>query len=764
MALTLPRVLAGPLVRRVSPQQVHLWIATSERFAVTAEIFTLPKSQSVRASVLQDAKLRAKYLHGDTSRKGAWSRTVRLGKRLFVSLCRVTPLPAKKSFPQDELLFYDLRLDGNDLSQFGLLGTAGGIAYPGAPLPAFFIPERLTTLLHGSCHKLHGEGADARTYVDHLIQQKFEEPAERPAVLLLTGDQIYADDVAEELSRQLAEVANALLGYDELLPGRPRTLTNLQPGERRIIATDPSWCGFTSSESDHHTLGFGEFASLHLLSWGPDVWTGLTIRQRDLMNARAASTDVRRALANITTYMIFDDHDVTDDWNLDPAWKARVNSLAVGRRVIANALAAYWAFQGWGNNPDVFDSTFVRSLEQHLAGPARPRKFDDLLWGHRRWMYSTPTNPVILALDLRTRRAATRRPPAAAEPLELRHNSYEEKEIRNVLARSGFKKQQPLIVISSLPVIGFAPVEALQLLKLAPTQNPAPDASLLDSALGLVRAWQLPKEDEIGVDWEGWPMSRTGRPRVLRFLKNVVQPSQCIFLSGDVHYGFAASGVFIEPKVSNELALLQLTASSLKNQDSSTLKNEGLGRNIRNWSFGRELRKGIEYVFGAELSDVPVLQMGWGWETTDPAPHSGRMKEIIDELSSIRQRLMMLAGNDPERQRLMARQNVLLEELSRLKALLADLPVVLTSAQADVLAIQEAPSWMLFYNYTPFSPRNQMAVGLTNIGLIRLDLPDRITHRLVSPMNGAFRVLEQLLTGIPNVDYSKSLIPKGAIP
>ena len=33
---------------------------------------------------------------------------------------------------------------------------------------------------------------------------------------------------------------------------------------------------------------------------------------------------VRRALANVPTYMVVDDHDVTDDWNLGRAWRDRV--------------------------------------------------------------------------------------------------------------------------------------------------------------------------------------------------------------------------------------------------------------------------------------------------------------------------------------------------------------------------------------------------------------------------------------------------------
>src|SRR4029078_4567224 len=38
---------------------------------------------------------------------------------------------------------------------------------------------------------------------------------------------------------------------------------------------------------------------------------------------------VQRALANVSTYMILDDHDVTDDFFLNPIWRRRV----LGRRL-----------------------------------------------------------------------------------------------------------------------------------------------------------------------------------------------------------------------------------------------------------------------------------------------------------------------------------------------------------------------------------------------------------------------------------------------
>jgi hypothetical protein len=60
---------------------------------------------------------------------------------------------------------------------------------------------------------------------------------------------------------------------------------------------------------------------------------------------------IRRVLANIPTYMVFDDHDVTDDWNLNPQWVGRVQNTPLGVTTIRNALVSYALFQDWGNDP-----------------------------------------------------------------------------------------------------------------------------------------------------------------------------------------------------------------------------------------------------------------------------------------------------------------------------------------------------------------------------------------------------------------------------
>ena len=58
---------------------------------------------------------------------------------------------------------------------------------------------------------------------------------------------------------------------------------------------------------------------------------------------------VRRALANIPTYMIFDDHEVTDDWNMTREFCNEVYGTELGLRIVQNATGAYALCQHWGN-------------------------------------------------------------------------------------------------------------------------------------------------------------------------------------------------------------------------------------------------------------------------------------------------------------------------------------------------------------------------------------------------------------------------------
>lgn len=117
---------------------------------------------------------------------------------------------------------------------------------------------------------------------------------------------------------------------------------------------------------------------------------------------------MRKLLANIPTYMIFDDHDVTDDWNITGSWYDGVRESPLGRRIVSNALAAYWAFQGWGNDPDNFDKDLILTITQHLNDDSDHgnigERYDLHTWKSRGWGFSVPTDPLIIAMDSRTQR------------------------------------------------------------------------------------------------------------------------------------------------------------------------------------------------------------------------------------------------------------------------------------------------------------------------------------------------------------------------
>jgi hypothetical protein len=87
---------------------------------------------------------------------------------------------------------------------------------------------------------------------------------------------------------------------------------------------------------------------------------------KQLAQFKASLHKVRRLLANTPTYMLLDDHDITDDWNINETCKNKVWEAPLGRHVIANGLAPYWAFQGGGNNPGVFNITFIGIMENRL--------------------------------------------------------------------------------------------------------------------------------------------------------------------------------------------------------------------------------------------------------------------------------------------------------------------------------------------------------------------------------------------------------------
>jgi hypothetical protein len=71
---------------------------------------------------------------------------------------------------------------------------------------------------------------------------------------------------------------------------------------------------------------------------------------------------VRRALANVPTYMIGDDHEVTDDLYTSRDWREKVFTRTLGVDVLRHGLMAYTLCQAWGNDPRRWSSGPEREL------------------------------------------------------------------------------------------------------------------------------------------------------------------------------------------------------------------------------------------------------------------------------------------------------------------------------------------------------------------------------------------------------------------
>ena len=113
---------------------------------------------------------------------------------------------------------------------------------------------------------------------------------------------------------------------------------------------------------------------------GPDwlnCWQKVPTHRERVEKAGDDGDKVRRALANIPVLTICDDHEVTDDWFITGAWRARVLGSTLGRAMIRNALLAYVLFQAWGNTPDAFatagtpEAQLLALVPHCLPGPAR---------------------------------------------------------------------------------------------------------------------------------------------------------------------------------------------------------------------------------------------------------------------------------------------------------------------------------------------------------------------------------------------------------
>ncbi|MFI8687505.1 hypothetical protein [Rossellomorea sp. NPDC077527] len=595
--MELPTILCGPIVRRVDPAQVFFWIALSKPYDMKAQLFMIEHNGNSRVTDYTNLACKTE------------TRTIQAGRNLFISMINVSPHSGL--FPTDQLLGYNIFFEsGNEslnLDSFDLLSPAHphSIVYENLAYPTFMInKESPSNILYGSCRKLHGLGLDTMSEADKIISSSATK-TDRPPSLFLMGDQIYADDVADPVFKIITKLGHELMGQEEDLGSvEPRLKEDIfrsrlqQINGRQYISEH--FCRFTSRNAANHLLRFGDYAAMYLLSWSPSLWEhaheeGLfkTFQEaldqdeiyfafknedsnehkkerkqlqdryqkqmKDLANVMEAIYSVRRLLANTPTYMIFDDHDITDDWNLTQEWKAGVWNAPLGRHVISNGLSSYWLFQGWGNEPDTYThfgqimQTYFDSL--HLG--ALPHKnWVHSLWNYDSWQFTAPTAPQAVFLDTRTQRDYANKPKPVKVGVRIDEgqlgpnllNSEGWNTIGAKLKESGWNSGDPLILVSPSPLYGIGLIENFLQTYMLPL-----------STLG------FPVQSNF--DLEAWKYNGMGFNAFLQHV-SLWNPSDCMILSGDVHSASSVQSDISFPD-GRSLKIHQFTSSPIKNMSYS---------------------------------------------------------------------------------------------------------------------------------------------------------------------------------------------------
>ncbi len=194
---------------------------------------------------------------------------------------------------------YEVHLDGD------CVWPPAGSPYPPSTIRTLD-RSRPYRLLFGSCrialpheppYNLHRDedprGREEDALYTYALRMATRPHEEWPDLLLWLGDQVYADE--------------------------PSLGTRSFAASRRDVAEPPG----------EHVADFEEYTHLYLDSWSDPL--------------------VRWLLSTVSSAMIFDDHDVHDDWNISEAWVAKMRSKPWWHERIVGALMSYWLYQHLGN-------------------------------------------------------------------------------------------------------------------------------------------------------------------------------------------------------------------------------------------------------------------------------------------------------------------------------------------------------------------------------------------------------------------------------
>jgi PhoD-like phosphatase len=306
-----------------------------------------------------------------------------------------------------------------------------------------------------------------------LALQLADEPREAlPELLLLLGDQVYADEVSPH-ARSVVETRRS--------PDDP-------PGDR--------------------VVDFEEYTELYRESWTEPA--------------------IRWLLSTVSTAMIFDDHDVHDDWNISQRWVDEMRTKTWWNEHIVAALMSYWIYQHLGNippqeHPD--DELLARVKAADDAGPIL-REFAyraDRESAGARWSYCRDVGGTrVVVVDSR-----------AGRVLDENRRSMVDDEEWDWIAEHATGGHDHLLIATSLPWVLGGGLQYLE----------AWSEAVAGGAWGGLAA-TLAEKLRRTFDLEHWGAFQRSFEKLAELQRSVgagergAAPASILTLSGDVHHAY----------------------------------------------------------------------------------------------------------------------------------------------------------------------------------------------------------------------------------
>ena len=332
-----------------------------------------------------------------------------------------------------------------------------------------------------------------------LVARMLDQPDEHwPHLVVLLGDQVYADEVSPAAADFIAA----------------RRDTSAPPGEE--------------------VADVEEYVRLYWEAW--------------------ADPPVRWLLSTVSSAMVWDDHDVHDDWNISHSWVEEMRGRTWWERRLAGAYMTYWIYQHLGNlSPEVLDEDELYAQVRAVEGDARPLLHD---WAvrvdHRsagaRWSYHRDLGASrLVMLDSR-----------AGRVLEPRRDMVDEHEW-SWIEEQATGGVDHLLLGTSLPYLLAPGMHHLE----------AWNEAVCDGAWGTAAAG-LGERLRRGLDLEHWAAFGRSFRRLSALVEDVgagrrgPAPASIVALSGDVHHAYLAEVAFRRSAAVGS-AVFQATCSPIRN-------------------------------------------------------------------------------------------------------------------------------------------------------------------------------------------------------